>query len=202
MYKCTASFSTTTTEIISSPLNIFIQNISEIVERKESMHPAEYEKEVRNVLKSIKKDLFDSFLNWKETEAAYTRNHIYSNNHMSMYAICWWPGKMSAIHDHPAGLNSNDGCWMYILQGQLTEYRYKRDKTRNKIALCGTSELLEGSAAFIHDAIEVHSVGNTSVTERAVTIHIYSSPFSQFHVWPTPETPLDACTKVHVAYRA
>ncbi|XP_011873186.1 PREDICTED: cysteine dioxygenase type 1 [Vollenhovia emeryi] len=115
----------------------------------------------------------------------YTRNLVdEGNGRFNLMVLCWGEGHGSAIHDH-----ANAHCVMKILQGKLCETRYAwpaGSKTED-----GTEELkeLESSAldtneiCYINDSLGLHRVENPSVVTPAVSLHLYSPPFSSCSVF-------------------
>ena len=46
-----------------------------------------------------------------DSEKSYTRNLVYTDDkHYTILLLCWTPGKMSPIHDHPC-----DACFIKIM---------------------------------------------------------------------------------------
>jgi len=115
----------------------------------------------------------------------YTRNIVgYSPNQFIALLLCWEAGQQSPIHDH-AGAH----CFMKMLTGRLTEERFDRSEDGG-VCMEVTQEshldanTLEQSVAFIHDAVGLHRISNPSTTEVAVSLHVYSPPFTQCLIFP------------------
>jgi len=115
----------------------------------------------------------------------YTRNIVgYSPNQFIALLLCWEAGQQSPIHDH-AGAH----CFMKMLTGRLTEERFDRSEDGGVcMEVTQASHLdantLEQSVAFIHDAVGLHRISNPSNTEVAVSLHVYSPPFTQCLIFP------------------
>ena len=107
----------------------------------------------------------------------YTRNLIATDHEtFTLLLLCWTPNKESPIHDHPC-----DGCWVKVLEGQVRECRYKH---MDDTLVCFQDETFaEGELSFIQDSQGYHKIGNPSLSERAVTLHLYCPPFAQCKIW-------------------
>lgn len=95
----------------------------------------------------------------------YFRKKIFENNNYEVYIITWDIGQTAKIHDH-----AENGCFLKILQGELTEIIYNKEITNKTI-----SKLNEGDVSFMSNNIGYHSILNTGQIP-AVSIHIYSPP--------------------------
>ncbi|XP_039401194.1 cysteine dioxygenase type 1 isoform X3 [Mauremys reevesii] len=82
--------------------------------------------------------------------------------------------RASSIHDH-----TDSHCFMKILQGNLKETLFEWPGKKGTGAMTKKSErvLEENQCAYINDSIGLHRVENTSHTESAVSLHLYSPPF-------------------------
>lgn len=81
---------------------------------------------------------------------------------------------------------------MRCLQGHVREVRYvKPDPIRsattnrcNRSLVCTQDTTVSAPAVvFIQDSQGYHKVGNPSMTEPAVTLHLYSPPFQKCKIW-------------------
>lgn len=140
----------------------------------------------------------------------YTRNLVATDDtHYTLLLLCWNPGQSSPIHDHPC-----DGCWMHVLEGQVRECRNERrtdgalecffDETfygrsfpwlvhMSHASIYHLSSLLqshwiiaEGQQLHINDSIGYHKVENPSLTQPAITLHLYCPPFAKCRIWMDP----------------
>ncbi|XP_025060402.1 cysteine dioxygenase type 1 isoform X2 [Alligator sinensis] len=82
--------------------------------------------------------------------------------------------QFSSIHDH-----TDSHCFMKILQGNLKETLFEWPGKKGTGEMTKKSErvLRENQCAYINDSIGLHRVENTSHTESAVSLHLYSPPF-------------------------
>ncbi|XP_063977791.1 cysteine dioxygenase type 1 [Diachasmimorpha longicaudata] len=111
----------------------------------------------------------------------YTRNLVdEGNGRFNLMVLCWGEGHGSAIHDH-----ADAHCVMKILQGELRETRYAWPST--EFTDCpGGQELQEieknvlhlNDICYINDSMGLHRVENPSAINPAVSLHLYSPPFS------------------------
>ncbi|OFV85317.1 MAG: hypothetical protein A3D93_00820 [Acidobacteria bacterium RIFCSPHIGHO2_12_FULL_67_30] len=116
--------------------------------------------------------------------ASYTRNLIFKNDLFELIAICWEIGQASRIHNH-----REQQCWMAVPIGKLKNQNYRvveRDPAKK------TCRLTASHACFItptqHLEVDqgepVHQVLNLAEwKERAVSLHLYSRPFSTCEVY-------------------
>eukprot|EP00730_Choanoeca_flexa_P020206 TRINITY_DN9881_c0_g1_i1.p1 TRINITY_DN9881_c0_g1~~TRINITY_DN9881_c0_g1_i1.p1 ORF type:complete len:204 (+),score=16.13 TRINITY_DN9881_c0_g1_i1:152-763(+) len=134
--------------------------------------------ELKGILSSYKSQeedwskyaLFDSH--------CYTRNLVDDGNgKYNIMLLCWNMGQASSIHSH-----AGSHCFMKLLDGSLVEELYEPP-----------SEVQEGQAMepqvetanprdgviYISDEIGMHRVVNPSHAHSAVSLHIYSPPYSE-----------------------
>ncbi|XP_015428569.1 PREDICTED: cysteine dioxygenase type 1 [Dufourea novaeangliae] len=128
----------------------------------------------------------------------YTRNLVdEGNRRFNLMVLCWGEGHGSAIHDH-----ANAHCVMKILQGELCETRYAwptksetNDRTNEPEELKelekNTLELNE--ICYINDSMGLHRVENPSTVNPAVSLHLYSPPFSSCSVFNKQTGQRTAC---------
>ncbi|KAG7189223.1 hypothetical protein KM043_008786 [Ampulex compressa] len=131
-------------------------------------------------------------LEWKKyakfDRYRYTRNLIdEGNGRFNLMVLCWGEGHGSAIHDH-----ANAHCVMKILQGELCETRYAWPSKGNaEDANEEPEELKElerntldlNETCYINDSMGLHRVENPSTVNPAVSLHLYSPPFSSCSVF-------------------
>ena len=130
----------------------------------------------------------------------YTRNLVdEGNGRFNLMVLCWGEGHGSAIHDH-----ANAHCVMKILQGELCETRYAWPKdSKNGDDTEDPKELDEldrstlglNEICYINDSMGLHRVENPSAVNAAVSLHLYSPPFSSCSVF-NKQTGQRTCCKV------
>ncbi len=114
----------------------------------------------------------------------YTRNLIFKNEMFELLALCWDIGQVSRIHNH-----RGQQCWMTVPMGKLKNQNYvvlDRDPVKKTCRVVpGESFLITPTAPMEVDSAEpVHQVMNLrAFGERAVSLHIYSRPFSSCEVY-------------------
>jgi len=115
----------------------------------------------------------------------YTRNLVHEGNgKFNLILLCWNKDQTSSIHDH-----SDAHCFMKVMDGSLTEILYdwptqkeQEEMNKNKESQAmmkpvRKTELPCGSVAYINDSLGLHRVCNESLTNTAVSLHVYSPPF-------------------------
>nr|XP_022308663.1 cysteine dioxygenase type 1-like isoform X1 [Crassostrea virginica]XP_022308664.1 cysteine dioxygenase type 1-like isoform X2 [Crassostrea virginica] len=121
----------------------------------------------------------------KWSDVKYTRTLLdRGNGHYNLMTLCWNTGQESPIHNHP-----DSHCFMKTLQGTVHEEVYKKPNTSSSCCQNCDCEMIKiadrdykvDDVALITDNDGVHRVGNRSHVEKAVTLHLYSPPFSTCH---------------------
>jgi cysteine dioxygenase len=128
-----------------------------------------------------------------DVEKPYTRNLIGTDNiNYTLLLLCWNPGRESKIHNHPC-----DGCFIKTLAGCIKETRYEVTTSTSSIHRTATRFYCEGvsyqpiscrseyatiyllgQVSFMDDYIGLHKIGNPSNSTGAITLHLYTPPFS------------------------
>jgi len=110
----------------------------------------------------------------------YTRNLVHEGNgKFNLMLLCWGEGMGSSIHDH-----SGAHCFVKMLDGQLQETLYEwpteedaamgAPLVQRSVNQCQTNQV-----AYINDSIGLHRMENPSHTDKAISLHLYSPPFSK-----------------------
>lgn len=116
--------------------------------------------------------------------ASYTRNLVFKNDLFEVIAICWDIGQVSRIHNH-----RDQRCWMVVPIGRLKNQNYRvldRDPQARTCRLVPSKAFLIAPTAPLEVDTEepVHQVLNLAeYAERAVSLHLYSRPFSSCEVY-------------------
>ena len=105
-----------------------------------------------------------------EVSDRYSRNLVIENDDFMILILVWPKGIGSKIHDHPS-----DGCWVAGINGTIAETRYFMNDN-GRIQKTKVSNYSKGEIAWMHDCLGFHKVENSSVTEVAVTLHVYAPP--------------------------
>eukprot|EP00049_Salpingoeca_infusionum_P005906 m.98885 g.98885 ORF g.98885 m.98885 type:complete len:255 (+) comp13129_c0_seq2:304-1068(+) len=134
---------------------------------------------IQEILDSYKSDVED----WKRfahfNQHSYTRNLVDDGNgKYNIMLLCWDVGQASSIHDH-----AGSHCFMKILNGELTQQLYdtpdKIESAHAPLQLNAESCHSVDDVLYISDKIGTHRVANTSHSATAVSMHIYSPPYSE-----------------------
>eukprot|EP00448_Togula_jolla_P025420 CAMPEP_0170653154 /NCGR_PEP_ID=MMETSP0224-20130122/47261_1 /TAXON_ID=285029 /ORGANISM="Togula jolla, Strain CCCM 725" /LENGTH=588 /DNA_ID=CAMNT_0010985017 /DNA_START=52 /DNA_END=1818 /DNA_ORIENTATION=+ len=114
----------------------------------------------------------------------YTRSIVgHSPGQFVAMLLCWERGQESPIHNHTGA-----HCFMRVLSGKLRDERFSQ--ASGGVSVKATQEgfldadVEEESVGFMHDELGLHRISNPSLQEPAVSLHIYSPPFSQCQVFP------------------
>ncbi|KAL6423891.1 hypothetical protein ACFW04_010373 [Cataglyphis niger] len=115
----------------------------------------------------------------------YTRNLVdEGNGRFNLMVLCWGEGHGSAIHDH-----ANAHCVMKVLQGKLCETRYawpdnfQMEENVKELKELERNTLETNEICYINDTLGLHRVENPSAINPAVSLHLYSPPFSTCSVF-------------------
>jgi len=103
----------------------------------------------------------------------YTRNLIdEGNGKYNLMILCWNEDQTSSIHDH-----ADAHCFLKMATGTLVESLYSWPNDDEPMTCTKHSEVKTNQVAYINDTIGLHRMSNTSKTEKAVSLHLYSPPF-------------------------
>lgn len=107
----------------------------------------------------------------------YTRNLVHSGNgKFNLMLLCWAPGNQSSIHDH-----ADAHCFVKNLDGTLKETRYswpEEELTEDgAVVEKGTVHIKPDDVTYMCDELGLHRVENSSHSNTAVSLHLYSPPF-------------------------
>jgi len=117
----------------------------------------------------------------------YTRNLVATDNDtFVLLLLCWSPGQVSKIHDHPC-----EGCWMRVMGGTVEERLY--NDAGGRMIQTGFSRYQTTDVAFVDDCVGYHSIGNPSKEHGAMTLHLYSPPFEYCRAWPDKDDSGNVC---------
>ncbi|KAJ2768124.1 hypothetical protein IWQ56_003061 [Coemansia nantahalensis] len=108
----------------------------------------------------------------------YTRNLVDDGNgKYNLLILVWGEGQASPIHDH-----AGSHCMMKLLSGHLDEELYawpdgSAGEAKTMPLRC-TTPLAANNIAYMHDKIGLHRIANPSMSEKAVSLHLYSPPYT------------------------
>lgn len=92
------------------------------------------------------------------------KDRIYCDDIYEVFIIYWKEGYTSPIHSH-----SENGCILYLLEGNLEETVYHNS------AIINEKSIVSFEKSFIKNNIGVHKI--KAITD-SISIHIYSPPNS------------------------
>ncbi|GAB1599503.1 cysteine dioxygenase type 1-like [Argonauta hians] len=106
----------------------------------------------------------------------YTRNLVdEGNGKYNLMILCWNESQGSSIHSH-----SESHCFLKVLSGTVKEelFDWPKDSCEEgNMHKTSEGEFEENSVTYINDSIGLHRMENTSHSDKAVTLHLYSPPF-------------------------
>lgn len=115
----------------------------------------------KQILSEYHGDDYKKYLQFDEEK--YARNYVINTELFDVLILCWRPGQKTMLHGHP-----KDGCFVKILQWEITETLYNADKKPLR-----TSVMREWETMYNHDSIGYHILENAS-NRDTVSLHIYS----------------------------
>ncbi|CAK9812567.1 Cysteine dioxygenase type 1 [Anthophora plagiata] len=141
--------------------------------------------EIKNLMASYKSNPSEWKIYAKFDRYRYTRNLVdEGNGKFNLMVLCWGEGHGSGIHDH-----ANAHCVMKILQGELCETRYRwpgkctKEEDPEELKELERNTLGLNEICYINDSLGLHRVENPSAVNPAVSLHLYSPPFSSCSVF-------------------
>lgn len=117
---------------------------------------------------------FKKYMYWKDED--YSRNCIIKTDEFELILLCWKKGNITSIHGH-----DNQKCWIYQVDGEMTEIRYKQD-SEGKLTECNRILLTPGKLCYMHDTMGYHLLKNHT-DKKAMTLHLYMKPVDQCEVY-------------------
>lgn len=129
-----------------------------------------------NIIHSIKfaANAFEGYCSW--SDECYTRNCIVDNEKFELILICWGEGHRTPIHDH-----GGEECWVKVIEGDLKETIYKKDKNDNLHAVTSTISK-SGDVSYMIDFMGFHTLENLS-NKRSMSLHLYAKPIRSCNVF-------------------
>jgi cysteine dioxygenase len=99
----------------------------------------------------------------------FIKNQIYCDEIYEIFIIYWKKGHSSPVHSH-----AENGCILYLLEGNLQETIYNNNNVINELTIQPFQK------SFIKNNIGVHKI--KAITD-SVSIHIYSPPNSKVTIY-------------------
>jgi len=116
----------------------------------------------------------------------YKRNVLRVGSGYAALVLCWQPGQASPIHDH-----RGSACGVLVLDGEITETKYVRGRD-GLLTETTTSTLRCGDVCGSYDA-DIHVIGNRRGAGDLVTLHVYTPPLRNFHIYSLGSTEVQVC---------
>ncbi|KAK3095441.1 hypothetical protein FSP39_014731 [Pinctada imbricata] len=171
-------------------LNELIKELREVFSHDDI--DADYVKNLMSSYKSNPKE-WKKFAKWDPHR--YTRNLVDSgNDKFNLMILCWNSSQGSSIHDH-----ANAHCFMKVLDGEIQEELFEWPTGSEETAMKQRekNKYHVNEVAYINDEIGLHRVENPSHSNEAVTLHLYSPPFSECQSF---DERTGHCNKVKVTF--
>lgn len=129
-------------------------------------------------------------------EVNYKRNVMYRDENLEILMLCWKPGQVTPVHDHP-----NHGCLVRVLEGEMFEsmfhlgvhydkgetgkpkqHYYDNGYPDGSLKVMKQRRLGPGAVSFLEGDRGVHRLQNSSPDRPALSLHMYAPPLYK----PTP----------------
>lgn len=152
--------------------NIYMKQITSLSSLIDILTLSEKE-EYSEIVKRIKIPTkeFLKFASWNKEK--YTRNCLFRNEDFELLLLCWEPKQKTPIHNH-----NEQECWVYLVQGKMTEQRCVLNKNQQFVAHEKEEMNVEG-AYYINDDIGFHSLENSNDSKRSISLHLYAKPIEK-----------------------
>lgn len=147
-------------------------SLSDLIKKLNESDPKKHS----SILSKIKipKSEFAPFEFWNKE--GYSRNCIERTKYYELILICWSTNAQTPIHGH-----DDQDCWVYGVDGRVTEIIYKADEDDN-LTKIKEHELCAEQITYMHDKMGYHLIKNES-NQRAMTLHIYALPIEECEVF-------------------
>lgn len=125
----------------------------------------------------------------------YKRNVMYRDENLEILMLCWKPGQVTPVHDHPS-----HGCLVRVLEGEMFEsmfhlgvnydkagfkekqHYYDQGYPDGSLKVMKTRRLGPGAVSFLEGDRGVHRLQNPTTDRPALSLHMYAPPLYK----PTP----------------
>lgn len=144
-----------------------IQTIEQLVESLNNAKPEDYSRVINRVDIPVKE--FRKYSYWNQDK--YTRNCLQVTDEFELILLCWSKDTGSPIHGH-----AGQRCWVYQVEGNVEEIRYKKSET-GRLVETYRHDLNPGSLSYMDDSMGYHVIQNKD-DRPAMTLHIYIAPIT------------------------
>jgi len=107
----------------------------------------------------------------------YTRNCIVRTERYELILLCWEEGQETPIHCH-----AGEECWVYLLEGEMKEFRYENEENTNIPLPIDEMVFKEGRFSYMNDKMGYHSLKNTHLG-KSMSLHLYMNPIDTCQVY-------------------
>lgn len=150
-----------------------IRSLKTLVDRLPSCSGPDYVRIARNM--EIDPADFVQYMHWNTGH--YTRNCIARSEKYELILLCWEPGQITPIHCH-----GGEECWVYMVQGELEEFRYEKDPAKESIQLVDQTHMKAGQLSYMNDMMGFHKLSNI-YPGRSMSLHLYMNPIAQCNIY-------------------
>ncbi len=132
--------------------------------------------EVPQILKGLRlqKNDFEQYATWCDN--GYTRNCVHRTEGYELILICWSAQCITPIHGH-----GGQDCWVYQVEGALTEKRFVKNEAEELVETKSMT-LEAGDLTYMEDKMGYHQLLNET-DQRGCTLHVYASPIDECDVF-------------------
>lgn len=148
-----------------------IKSLNRLIEVLKQTNAENYITVVKNMNLPISD--FENFAHFKED--GYARNCIIKTPKFELILICWKKGDRTPIHGH-----DKQKCWVYLVDGEMTELRYKYDN--GKLSESNRQQMKSRDLTYMQDSMGYHLLKN-SEEQKAMTLHLYMNPVESCEVY-------------------
>jgi cysteine dioxygenase len=149
-----------------------IDTLEELVEKLDDSNPENHGRIIKKM--NIPISEFEEYASWNKE--GYTRNCINRTTNYELILLCWKKGDVTPIHSH-----DGQKCWVYQVQGKVTEVRYE-ENIAGELIETNRMQLNPGKLTFMNDNMGYHKLNNDT-DGRAMTLHVYVSPINSCEVF-------------------
>ena len=149
-----------------------IESLEKLIKNLDESSPENHGKIIKKM--DIPVSEFEEFASWDKE--GYTRNCINRTDEYELLLLCWKKGDVTPIHGH-----DGQKCWVYQIEGKVTEVRYEEDNTGDLFET-NRMQLSPGRLTFMNDKMGYHKLKNDT-DGRAMTLHIYVAPINSCEVF-------------------
>ncbi len=148
-------------------LDLLCKKISEKVKKGEQLY------DMKDILSEYNGTDWEDYCSF--CSDSYKRNHVYGDDVIDVYIICWNIEQASGVHDHP-----NNGCLLRVMRGILREDVYT--KTNDHVKRIKTNQMGTDDISYKIGRSGLHNIINEG--QQAASLHIYSPPKHALKFYP------------------